>query len=108
MMRRQNVASLQQVDYVAIVEEATPFECVRVIKPTSSPRGRPTRNGTGRYTKGIYEEGKEFLFGKSIILETQGFSFSSSISSTTSSTYTPTRQKRSCRIFRSTYSFEGS
>jgi rfaE bifunctional protein kinase chain/domain len=77
-LRAQNVASLQQVDYVCIVEEVTPFECVRRIRPDVFAKGQAYKERDRKIHDKIYEEEKEFYFGKSTIYETQGFSFSSS------------------------------
>ncbi len=77
-MRAENVASLQQVDYVAIVEEATPFECVKMIKPNIFAKGQAYKERDRKIHERIYEDGKELYFGQSAIYETKGFSFSSS------------------------------
>lgn len=77
-LRAQNVASMQQVDYVCIVDDVTPFECVRRIKPNIFAKGQAYKERDCKIHKKIYEEEKELYFGKSTIYETQGFSFSSS------------------------------
>jgi len=106
MMRAQNVASLQQVDYVAIVEEATPFECVRMIKPDIFAKGQAYKERDRKIHERIYEEGKEFYFGKSVILETQGFSFSSSNLINNFLDIYPDETKTFLQDFSKHYSFE--
>lgn len=76
--RAENVASLEQVDYVSIVEDAVPFECVKRIKPNIFAKGQAYKERDRKIHKKLYEEEKEFYFGKSKIYETKGFSFSSS------------------------------
>jgi len=76
--RAENVAAIQQVDYVCIVEDVNPFECVRRIKPDIFAKGQAYKARDRKIHQKIYEEEKEFYFGKSTIYETQGFSFSSS------------------------------
>ncbi len=39
-LRAENVASLSQVDYVCIVDDGVPFECVRRIKPDVFAKGQ--------------------------------------------------------------------
>ncbi len=77
-LRAENVASIQQVDYVCIVEDGTPFECVKRIRPNIFAKGQAYKERDRKIHEKIYEEEKEFYFGKSTIYETQGFSFSAS------------------------------
>ena len=77
-LRAENVASLAQVDFVSIVEDTIPFESVRKIKPDTFTKGQAYKERDRQIHKKIYEEEKEFYFGKSAIYETRGFSFSSS------------------------------
>lgn len=76
--RSETVASLEQVDYVCLVDDEIPFDCIKSIKPNIFAKGRAYKElGIKIYEK-IFEEEKEFYFGKSRIYETSGFSFSSS------------------------------
>lgn len=77
-MRASNVASLEQVDYVCIVDDEVPFECVKKIKPDIFAKGRAYKERHRMIYQKLYEEEREFYFGKSKIYETKGFSFSSS------------------------------
>jgi rfaE bifunctional protein kinase chain/domain/rfaE bifunctional protein nucleotidyltransferase chain/domain len=77
-LRAENVASLSQVDYVCIVDDENPFECVRKIKPDIFAKGQAYKERDRKIHDKIFEEEKEFYFGKSRIYETQGFSFSAS------------------------------
>ncbi|MBU1932069.1 adenylyltransferase/cytidyltransferase family protein [Patescibacteria group bacterium] len=77
-MRAENVAALEQVDYVCLVDDDIPFECVKKIKPDIFAKGRAYKKRYRMIYQKIDEEEKEFYFGKSKIYETKGFSFSSS------------------------------
>lgn len=75
-MRLHNVASLLQVDYVSLVDDKIPFECIKKIKPDIFAKGK------------AYLERDQMIHGEAIetvasfagsrIYETKGFSFSSS------------------------------
>lgn len=77
-LRVENVASLEWVDYACLVDDEIPFECVERIKPDIFARGQAYKERDRRIHEKIFEEEKEFYFGKSKIYETGGFSFSSS------------------------------
>ncbi len=77
-LRAENVASLSQVDYVCIVDDETPFECVMRIKPNVFAKGQTHRERDHKIHKKLFKAEKELYFGKINILETEGFSFSSS------------------------------
>ena len=76
--RIASVASLEQVDFVCLVDDEKPFECVQRINPDVFAKGQAYKERDQKIHKKLYEEEKEFLFGKSRIYETDGFSFSSS------------------------------
>ncbi len=76
--RAENVASLQMVDYVSIVSDESPVECVEAIQPDVFAKGQSYKERDKKIHRKIFEEEKEFYFGKTKIFETQGFSFSSS------------------------------
>ncbi|MBI5078414.1 adenylyltransferase/cytidyltransferase family protein, partial [Candidatus Saganbacteria bacterium] len=76
-MRAENVASLEQADYVALVDEQTPYACVRQVKPDIFARGRAFNDRDKTIHGKIFEKEKELYFGKTRIFETGGFSFSS-------------------------------
>lgn len=77
-LRAENVASLSQVDYVCIVDDDRPFECVKRIKPDIFAKGRSIKDYSIDTHNKIFEEEKELYFGKIRIHETGGFSLSSS------------------------------
>lgn len=77
-LRVENVASLAMVDYVCLVDEDTPFECVQRIKPNVFAKGQAYKERDRKIHEKIYNEEKELYFGKSTIYETDGFHFSSS------------------------------
>lgn len=77
-MRVENVASLQMVDFVCAVDDEIPFECVKVIDPDVFAKGQAYKERHRKTHEKIFEEEREFYFGKSRIFETDGFSFSSS------------------------------
>jgi len=76
--RLENVSSLEQVDYCCLVDDDTPFECVKRIKPDYFAKGRGYAERDRSIHSKIFEKERELFFGKSIIYETEGFSFSSS------------------------------
>lgn len=77
-LRAENVASLEVVDYVSLVDDDIPFECVKRIRPDIFAKGRAYKERDQKIHEKIFEEEREFYFGKSKIYETDGFSFSSS------------------------------
>ncbi len=77
-MRLDNVASLELVDFVCLVDDETPFECVRRINPDVFAKGQAYQERDRNIHEKIFEEEKGFYFGKSRIYETDGFHFSSS------------------------------
>ena len=76
--RLETVASLEQVDFVCLVDEEIPFDCVKIIKPDIFAKGRAYKEFGTKIYDDIFDEQKEFYFEKSRIYETRGFSFSSS------------------------------
>lgn len=77
-LRIENVASLEYVDYVCLVDDEIPFECVKRINPDIFTKGQSQRERDEKIHKKIFEDEKELYFGKSKIYETDGFAFSSS------------------------------
>ncbi|RJQ51834.1 MAG: DUF4361 domain-containing protein [Nitrospiraceae bacterium] len=77
-LRADNVASLEFVDYVSIVSDEAPFECVKRIRPDVFAKGQAYKERDRNIHGKIFEEERELYFGKSKIFETDGFSFSSS------------------------------
>ena len=77
-LRAENVASLEYVDYVCIVNDEIPFECVKKIKPDIFAKGQAYKERDRKIHQKIFAEEREYNFGKSRIYETDGFSFSSS------------------------------
>ena len=77
-LRLENVSSLEQVDYCSLVDDYTPFECVKRIKPDYFAKGHKYAERDRSIHNKIFEKERELVFGKSIIYETEGFSFSSS------------------------------
>jgi len=76
--RVENAASIEQVDYVCLVDDVTPFGCVQRIKPDIFAKGQSYAERDRKIHDKIFKEEKELYFGKSRIYETDGFSFSSS------------------------------
>lgn len=77
-LRAENVSSFEQVDYVCLVDDASPFQCVKMIKPDIFAKGRAYLERDQKIHAKIFEEEREFHFGNSKIYETTGFSFSTS------------------------------
>jgi rfaE bifunctional protein kinase chain/domain len=74
-LRLENVLALQPVDYVALVDEDTPYASVRLLQPDVFAKGRAVRERDQVVHGGIFGAGKEYNFGKTRIFETDGFSF---------------------------------
>lgn len=74
-LRLENVVALSSVDYVALVEENTPFECVRLLKPDIFAKGKAFKERDQVVHGRIFEEEIEQSFGKAKIFETEGFTF---------------------------------
>src|SRR5271157_1320810 len=77
-LRAGNVASLEQVDYVCCVDDETPFECVKKIKPDILAKGKSYKERDYVIRERLSQEEKDFYLEKCRIHETEGFSFSSS------------------------------
>ncbi len=77
-LRVENVAALEQVDFVCVVDDDPPFACVKRIKPDIFAKGKSHKERDREIHEKIFEEERELYFGKSKILETMGFAFSSS------------------------------
>jgi len=76
--RMENVASLEQVDYVCLVDDETPFECLQRIKPDFFAKGQAYKERDRKIHQKIFKEEQKFNWGKIKIHETDGFHFSSS------------------------------
>ena len=76
--RVESVASINQVDFACIVDDEEPFECVNQIKPDIFAKGQAYKERDRQIHRKIFEEEKEFYFGKTKISETDGFTISSS------------------------------
>jgi len=77
-LRAENVASLKQVEYVCIVDDEIPFECVKAIKPNVFAKGQSQKERDDKIHKKILEEERNLYLGRAKVYETNGFSFSSS------------------------------
>ena len=76
-LRLENVSSLAQIDYCGLVDDETPFECVKRIKPDYFAKGRKYAERDRAIHSKIFDKERELYFGKCKIHETDGFSFSS-------------------------------
>lgn len=77
-LREENVASLEQVNYVSLVDDEIPFECVKLIKPDVFAKGQSQKERDDKIHEKVFKDDRDLFFGKSKIYETSGFSFSSS------------------------------
>ncbi len=77
-LRAENLATLNLIDYVALVEDETPFECVPILKPDVFARGQSQNARDHKIHSKIFKEEKELYFGKSKLYETHSLSYSSS------------------------------
>lgn len=76
--RAENVASLEQVDYVCLVDNEVPFECIKRIHPDIFAKGQAYHEKDRKIHERLFQEEREFYSDKCRIIETEGFSFSSS------------------------------
>ncbi len=105
VMRAESVASLEYVDYVSVVDDEIPFECVRMLQPDVFAKGQAYKERDRTLHEKIFEEEKEFYFGKSRIHETGGFSLSSSHIVNNFLDVYPEETKRFLKNFSRKYSF---
>ncbi|HWR97863.1 MAG TPA: PfkB family carbohydrate kinase [Candidatus Methanoperedens sp.] len=76
-LRAENAAALAQVDFVAVTEEATPFDCIRLLKPDVFARAQPA-SGAERQLHSFLFDGQEGVdLGTTSIYETIGLLTSS-------------------------------
>ena len=94
------------VDYVCLVDEDTPFECVQRIRPNVFAKGQAYKERDRKIHEKIFNEEKELFFGKSIIYETDGFHFSSSQIINNFLNLYPEETKRYLKEFSKKYSFQ--
>lgn len=105
-MRIENVAALQQVDYVCVVEDETPFQAVKRIAPDIFAKGTAYKERDRKIHEKVFEQERELYFGKSKILETSGFSFSSSRFINNFLYIYPDETKRFIQDFAEKYAFD--
>ena len=103
--RAENVASLEMVDYVCIVDDEAPFECVKSIKPDVFAKGQAYGDRDKKIHDKIFQEEKDLYFGKCRVIETEGFSFSSSHIINNFLDIYPEDTKRFLKGFKERYSF---
>jgi len=77
-LRAENVASLEMVDYVCMVDDEIPFDCVKRINPDIFAKGQSQKERDKNIHEEIFKVERELFFGKTTLFETEGFSFSSS------------------------------
>ncbi len=104
-LRVENVAALEQVDFVCVVDDDPPFACVKRIKPDIFAKGKSHKERDREIHEKIFEEERELYFGKSKILETMGFAFSSSQIINNFLDIYPEETKSFIRKFAQKYSF---
>lgn len=76
-LRARNVASLEMVDFVCIVPEDIPFECVKLINPSIFAKGQDHKQRDKQIHDKVFETERHLYFGRTRIFETKGVSFSS-------------------------------
>ncbi len=106
-LRAENVANLEPVDYVCSVDDGVPFECIKQIKPDIFAKGQSCNERDKKIHDKIFKEERELYFGKIKILETSGFSFSSSKIINNFLEIYPEETKQYLSKFSLKYSFEG-
>lgn len=104
-MRLGNVASLSQVDYVCLVDDEVPYECVKKINPDMFAKGKVYLERDQQIHGESIKVEQETYFGKARIYETKGFSFSSSQIINSLLDIYPEKTKAFLREFSKKYSF---
>jgi len=105
-LRAENVASLEMVDYVAIVPEDIPFECVKLINPSFFAKGQDHKQRDKQIHDKIFETERDLYFGRTQIFETRGVSFSSTQYINNNWDAYPDETKQFLRRMAATHSFE--
>lgn len=105
-LRVENVASLELVDYVSLVDDESPFESVYRIKPDIFAKGQAAKERDSKIHEKIFKEERKLYFGKSRFFETSGFSFSSSRIINNSLDIYPEETKAFLKNFVQKYSFD--
>lgn len=76
-LRLQNVAALGQVDYVCLVDDEKPYGSVQILKPDVFAKGQMPMDRDKETHRKIFEKERELFQGKTKVMETEGFAFSS-------------------------------
>ena len=105
-LRLQNVASLDQVDYVCLVEDKKSCDCVQSIKPDVFAKGQAHKDRDQEVDRKISQEEKNLLWGQTEIMETGGFNFSSTEIITRFLDIYPEDTKKFLQQFFQKYSFK--
>ena len=71
--RLLSVLALDMVDYACLVDEDTPYECVRALNPDVFALGQSQKSRDRGVHDKIFNEEREFYFGRCQVMETQGF-----------------------------------
>ncbi len=104
-LRLENMVVLQPVDYVSLVDEKGPFDCIRLINPDIFAKGMAVRDRDHAIHGGIFQEEKEYNFGKIRIFETEGFTFHTQQLVNNLLTVYPEETKNYLKQFANKYSF---
>lgn len=72
------VAELGMIDYVCVVDDEIPFECVKLLQPTIFAKGQAYRERDRALHEQVFIQERDLHLGKCELMETQGFSFSAS------------------------------
>lgn len=106
-LRLDNVTALAPVDFVSLVDENVPFECIRLLKPDIFAKGRAVRERDQVVHGNLFESEKEANFGKTKIFETEGFTFHTQQLVNNFMSSFPEETKEYLADFSSRHSFKG-
>jgi rfaE bifunctional protein kinase chain/domain len=76
-LRAETVATLEQVDFVAIVDDEIPFDCVKKLAPNVFAKGKTLADQDGNLEKRISAKEKELGSRQSKVFETSGLGINS-------------------------------
>ncbi|MBF0102490.1 MAG: adenylyltransferase/cytidyltransferase family protein [Desulfobacterales bacterium] len=77
--RLENIAALEDVDYICLVESESPFEPIKQIQPDIFAKGQAFYERDRDVLERIFEEEKKFYVEKCQLLSTKGLSLDSEL-----------------------------
>jgi rfaE bifunctional protein kinase chain/domain len=105
-LRLENVAALLPVDYLALVDETIPYDCVRLLKPDVFAKAKAVRERDRTVHGSLFKEEAHLNHGKTRIFETDGFTFHTQQLANNFFSVFPDETKHYLKEFAGKYSFK--